>query len=97
MCYEVTTNNMRPQVSCIKAHLLGLLGAARRGDLPAISLLVAAGASVAERDATNRFTALLYASFHGHIATVKFLLGKGANITEKSNSGWTALCSNIMH
>jgi ankyrin repeat protein len=90
MCYEVTTNNILPQVSFIIARLLGLLGAARRGDLPAITQLVAAGTSVTERDATNGFTALLYASF-GHIVTVKVLLAKGANITEKKNSGWTAL------
>jgi hypothetical protein len=71
--------------------VLRLLAAMEGGNLSAVKRLVAAGASVTERDGDSSFNAILYASFEGHIAIVKYLLEEGASITVKTKYGWTPL------
>jgi len=53
-------------------------------------VLLEAGADVNARY-SNELTALMWASAYGHVATVRFLLGRGADATLRDNRGKTAM------
>lgn len=44
-----------------------------------------------EKDSDNGWTALMWASFNGHLPVVQYLISNGANINDQDNDGRTAL------
>jgi len=67
-----------------------LIEAARRGDVAAVTNLVAKGADVRARTPQG-YSALSGASGKGHTEVVRFLLGKGVNVNERLRGGTNAL------
>ena len=70
-----------------------LVGAADRGHIDIVKLLLSKGAHV-NKMGTEGLTALAAASEGGHIGIVKLLLAKGADINKGDLEGWgTALAT----
>lgn len=67
-----------------------MIEAARRGDLAAVTSLVAKGADVNARTSLG-YSALSGASGNGHTAIVRFFLDKGVNVNERLRGGTNAL------
>ncbi|CAH0394350.1 unnamed protein product [Bemisia tabaci] len=64
--------------------------AARIGDNLLTHLLLKYGVSIETCD-LSKYTPLLLACLEGHVATVSYLLGEGANVNAQTNSGETGL------
>ena len=47
-------------------------------------------ANINDKD-KDGWTALIWASYEGHLGVVQYLADNGANINDKDNDGWTAL------
>ena len=60
-----------------------LVAAAKRGDLPTVTSLLAKGENVNQRDGNGQ-TALMVASSGGHVELVQTLLAKGADVNAKT-------------
>ena len=58
-----------------------------------VRLLLEKGADVDAKKSDSHVTPLMLAAVQGHVAVIRVLLEKGANVNERSNSGWTALHS----
>ena len=69
-----------------------LFQSAANGDLAAARREIESGADVNARD-NHDFTALMYASEHGHTEIVNLLIGAGADVNAQSDDGHTALLS----
>ena len=67
-----------------------LIAAAVKGDNAEVAKLLADGVNVNARDNTDA-TALIHASWFGHLDTVKLLIEKGADVNVKKNDGSTPL------
>ena len=67
-----------------------LFDAATRGDVPAVSTLLANGADVNSKN-QYRQTALIFASQNNHLDVARILLAKGADVNARDNNGWTSL------
>lgn len=67
-----------------------LFASAENGNTSLISLLLTAGVSPDEQDATG-WTPLMYAAWHGHTTTARELVHRGANVNTKNTAGGTAL------
>lgn len=57
-----------------------------------VAWLLDNGFTVEERDNDGN-TALLFAAWGGHLATMKLLIDRGANLNEKNDNGHTVLLS----
>ena len=69
-----------------------LVDSAEKGDLAKIKQLVEQqGVDVNAKDSSTGGTALMYASYSGHLEIVKYLISKGADVNAKSDNGSTAL------
>jgi len=68
-----------------------LFNAAKNGDLPRVKSLLAKGADVNAKQASDGATALIMASQEGHLDVVQVLLDKGADVDAKANDGVPAL------
>jgi ankyrin repeat protein len=77
---------MRPQFKRGKE----LLGAAEKGDVAAVRMLLDQGASVQQRDREGH-TALWLAAYFGRSEVAKALLDKGADPNARGREGWTPL------
>ncbi|MFA5106679.1 MAG: ankyrin repeat domain-containing protein, partial [Candidatus Micrarchaeia archaeon] len=67
-----------------------LLEAVSSGDLAGVKEALAAGADVNAKD-RDGYTALMVASYWGHMDIVKLLIAAGADVNAKSETGYTAL------
>lgn len=72
-----------------KVHLLVIV--AGRGHLDVLRVLLDAGADVNMRQPTTDLTALMAASWHGHLAIAKLLVQRGAGRHARTRSGHDAL------
>ena len=70
--------------------LTGLMRAAARGDGPAVTALLAAGADVNAAHADLRLTPLMFAAYFGKDDVVRALLAKGARANMKDATGASA-------
>jgi ankyrin repeat protein len=70
--------------------LTPLMRAAARGDVAAVTAVVAAGADVNATHAETRLAALMFAAYFGHEAVVRLLLEKGAQPNLKDATGASA-------
>lgn len=80
--------------ACQKGMQFGrtpLMEAASWGDEEMVSLLLAGGARVNDKESSGGWTALMWAANNGNAAAVKALLDAGANPDEGDSEGWTAL------
>ena len=71
-----------------------LLKAAQEGNLPAVKRLLSQGASInaAEPSLSHKgWTALHFATFHGHRAVAEFLISKGADRMSKTRAGLSVM------
>ncbi|MBN2891701.1 MAG: ankyrin repeat domain-containing protein [Bacteroidales bacterium] len=73
-----------------KLPIQALKEAARKGNLPAVKILLEAGIPT-EDETSNDETPLMKAAYYGKLDVVNFLLEKGANIKAKDYRGNTAL------
>ncbi|MGA3070514.1 MAG: ankyrin repeat domain-containing protein [Terracidiphilus sp.] len=78
-------------VASTRANAQGddLINAAKSGDLPRVTTLLASGINV-DAKSSKGATALFVASYYGHLDVVQALLAKGADVNARSN-GATAL------
>ena len=67
-----------------------LMVASKKGDLPLVKSLIAAGADIDERTQTNG-TAFMFAVLGNRRQIAEWLLAKGADIQVIGSNGWTAL------
>jgi hypothetical protein len=67
-----------------------LQGAAQRGNLATVRILLAAGARIEDTDGSG-WTPLFSAALAGKLDVIEELLAAGANVNTRSSSGWTAL------
>ena len=67
-----------------------LMVASKKGDLPLVKSLIAAGADIDERTQTNG-TAFMFAVLGNRRQVAEWLLAKGADIQVIGSNGWTAL------
>src|SRR5258707_331099 len=74
----------------IKALNADLLAGCRKGDLSQVKTLLAKGADVNARDATQD-TPLMIASLNGYLEVLKLLVTKGADVNASNATGFTAL------
>ena len=58
-----------------------LLEAAKKGDFSKVKHLIESGCDVNYED-KDGYTALIFASFNGHLEIVKLLIAKGADINK---------------
>ena len=70
--------------------LTALMRAAARGDLSAVTALVAAGADVNAPQAELRLSPLMFAAYFGKDAIVRLLIEKGASANLKDAAGASA-------
>src|SRR6185295_10671641 len=68
-----------------------LMTAAGNGNVDAIKVLLAHGASVNAKEAWKQQTPLMWAAHEGNTQAVKLLLEAGANVNDRSIFGWTPL------
>ena len=69
-----------------------LIEATKRGDIDAVKTAVNTGANIETRDAEDKVTALMLASFLGYDEIVNFLVQAGANVNAQSGKdGWVPL------
>ena len=68
-----------------------LMAAARAGSIDVLRLLLAHGANVGARESWRGQTALMWAAAENHPAALHTLIELGANVNERSNTGWSAL------
>ncbi len=68
-------------------QLTQLMRASAKGDLKAVSALLAKGADPNVQNAVQRVTALMFASYFGHTPVVNALVAKGANVALKDALG----------
>ncbi|CAM9712556.1 unnamed protein product [Ectocarpus sp. 4 AP-2014] len=73
---------------------VGLLLAARSGDIEIVRSLVRQGAELEQRDILGD-SGLLKAARYGHAQVVELLLMAGADVNAYDNNGWTALHTSI--
>ncbi|CAM9704331.1 unnamed protein product [Ectocarpus fasciculatus] len=73
---------------------VGLLLAARSGDIEIVRSLVRQGAELEQRDILGD-NGLLKAARYGHAQVVELLLMAGADVNAYDNNGWTALHTSI--
>ena len=82
---------------CVLASLSALsvnesfIEACRAGDLGEARRLLDEGASIEARDGSDHQTAIVWAAGKGHLAVVKMLVERGADINAQDDKGWTAL------
>lgn len=67
-----------------------LINAVRRGDIPRVKRLLAAGADVNARDKYGR-TALYWPVCFGRIGCMRLLIEAGADVNNRDSDGWTPL------
>lgn len=67
-----------------------IIDAAKNGDLKGVIAALEQDENVDAKD-NKGYTALMWASYHGHTEIVTILLAHGANVNEKDNEGFTAL------
>ena len=68
-----------------------LMAAARTGSVSVLKLLLAHGANAGARESWRGQTALMWAAAENHPAALHTLIELGANVNERSNTGWSAL------
>jgi ankyrin repeat protein len=68
-----------------------LMLAAQEGNTVVVKLLLEAGAEVAAVGGPSRYSPLIFAAHRGHTEVVKVLMEAGADLSQQSDSGWTAL------
>ncbi|CAM9664114.1 unnamed protein product [Ectocarpus sp. 12 AP-2014] len=73
---------------------VGLLLAARSGDIEIVRSLIRQGAELEQRDILGD-SGLLKAARYGHAQVVELLLMAGVDVNAYDNSGWTALHTSI--
>lgn len=81
---------------CLVGLVLGctewlFLRAARLGNLAVVKLFLRVGMSVETADFNDGWTALHLAASAGRLAVVKFLVGAGADVRARTDSGYTPL------
>jgi ankyrin repeat protein len=80
-----------PATAAVDGHgLTGLMRAAARGDVGAVTALVKAGADVNLQHADLRVSALMFAAYFGRDAVVRVLLDQGARANLKDAAGASA-------
>ncbi len=79
-----------PAVAVDADGLTGLMRAAARGDVSAVTALVSPGSDVNAGHAELRLTALMFAAYFGKDAVVRALLDKGAKANMKDANGASA-------
>lgn len=67
-----------------------LMVASKKGDLPLVKALVAAGANIEDKTLTNG-NAFMFAVLGNHKSVAEWLLIRGADIHVVGSNGWTAL------
>lgn len=86
-CIEMREEKMETRE---EQHETALISAARKGDIKAIKILIAAGADIHARDKYG-CTALMWAASEGHPEIAKILITAGADFYTEDNGGNTAL------
>jgi ankyrin repeat protein len=74
-----------------RGGVTALMHAAARGDLPMLERLIKAGAAVNARTASDRETALLWATRNGHVSAMRVLLKAGASTETFADALWWAV------
>ncbi|MFK7967622.1 MAG: ankyrin repeat domain-containing protein [Rickettsiaceae bacterium] len=68
-----------------------IFSAVQKNDLLLIMDCILNGENVNQHRSEDGFTPIFIAVSHNNVSTLKFLLAHGADLTEKSNAGMTAL------